>query len=107
MGYEDRKVIMENIVSLDHDNEKMIEIYGGASELGKKIFKVAQWKTKCKSYFNRYFKTSRIIIVPSGRDKIMDTLTLLCSDNNGRGFVFKNYNIARHLEFLDYVKVAD
>ena len=107
MGYEDRKVIMENIASLDHDNEKMIEIYGGASELGKKIFKVAQWKTKCKSYFNRYFKTSKIIIVPSGRDKIMDTLTLLCSDNNCRGFVFKNYNIARHLEFLGYVKVTD
>ena len=107
MGYEDTKVIIENIASLDHDNEKIIEIYRGASELGVNIYKLAHWKTKCKSYFNRYFKTSRIIVMPSGRDKIMDTLTLLCSDNNGRGFVFKNYNIARHLEFLGYVKVTD
>ena len=37
MGYEDPKVIIENIASLDHDNEKIIEIYGGASELGVKI----------------------------------------------------------------------
>ena len=107
MGCEDPKVIKENIASLDHDNEKIIEIYGGASELGVKIYKLAHWKTKCKSYFNRYFKTSRIIVMPSGRDKIMDTLTLLCSDNNGRGFVFKNYNIARHLKFLGYVKGTD
>ena len=61
MGYEDRKVIMKNIASLDHDNEKMIEIHGGASELGKKIFKVAQWKTKCKSYFNRYSKPQGLL----------------------------------------------
>ena len=33
---------------------------------------------------------------------IMNTLTVACSDKNGRGFVFKNYNIAKHLEFLGY-----
>ena len=107
MGYEDRKVLMENIAFLDHDNEKMIEIYGGASELGKTVFKTAEWKSKCKKYFNRYFKTSRIIVVPSGRDIIMNTLTLLCSDNNGRGFVLKNYNIGKHLEFLGCTKVTE
>ena len=107
MRYEDRKALMKIIASLVHDNEKTIEVFGGASELGKKVFKVAQWKTKCKSYFNRYFKTSRIIVVPSGRDIIMNTLTLICSENTGRGFVFKNYNIGKHLELLGYTKAAE
>ena len=96
---------MEKIASLDHDNEKEIVIHGCVGEI--KVYKVAQWKIKCKKYFNRYFKTSRIIAVPAGRDKIMNTLALLCSHNNGRGFVFKNYNIGTHLELLGYPKLTE
>ena len=36
---------------------------------------------------------------------IMDTFSM-CSDNKSRGFVFKNYDIAKHLDFLGYDKVA-
>ena len=102
MENEDRKVLMENVASMPRNNEKGIEIHGGAGEIGIKVVKVAQWKTKCKSYFNRYYKTSSIIVVPSGRDIIMNTLSFLCSDSKGRGFVFKNYDVAKHLEFLGY-----
>ena len=106
MGNEDRKVLKQNISFITRDNEKEIEIYGGAGELGVKVFKGEQWKIKCKSYFNRYFKTSTIISMPSDGDMIVDTLSSVCSDNKSRGFVFKNYDIARHLEFLGYDKVV-
>ena len=52
---------MENVSSIPRDIEKKIEIHGGAGELGVKVFKVRQWKNKCKQYFDRYFKTSTII----------------------------------------------
>ena len=104
MRHEDRKALKQNIVSMPRDEEREIEIHGGAGELGKKVFKVTQWKGKCKRYFNRYFKTSSVILVPSDSDRIMDALSFLCSDNESRGFVFRNYNIAEHLEFLGYDK---
>ena len=104
MENEDRKVLMENVASMPRNNKKGIEIHGGAGEIGIKVVKVAQWKTKCKSYFNRYYKTSSIIVVPSGGDIIMNTLSFLCSDSKSRGFVFKNYDIAKHMEFLGYSK---
>ena len=105
MGNEDRKALKRNVASMHPNNNKEIEINGGAGEIGKKVVKVAQWKTKCKSYFNRYYKTSNIIMVPSDGDTIMNTLSSLSSDSKGRGFVFKNYDIAKHLEFLGYAKV--
>ena len=106
MGNEDRKVLMENVSAIPRDIEKKIEIHLGAGELGIKVFKGEQWKIKCKRYFNRHFKTSTIISVPSDEDMIMDTLCSVCSDNKSRGFVFKNYDIAKHLEFLGYDKVV-
>ena len=104
MRHEDRKALKQNIVSMPRDNEREIEMNRGAGELGKKVFKVAEWKSKCESYFNRYFKTLSIILVPSDSDAIMDTLSFLCTDNKSRGFIFKNYNIAKHLEFLGFNK---
>ena len=106
MGNEDRKVLKQNVGSMPRDNEKEIEIHGGAGEIGIKVVKVTQWKNKCKSYFNRYYKTSNIIMVPSDQDKIMNALSFLCSNSKGRGFIFKNYDIVKHLEFLGYTKVS-
>ena len=102
MGNEDRKALMKNVASMPRDNEKRIEIHGGAGEKGIKVFKVALWKSKCQSYFNRYFKTSSIIVLPSDEDIIMNTLQSVCSENKSRGFVFKNYDILKHLKFLGY-----
>ena len=93
---------MKNVASMPRDNEKRIEIHGGAGEKGIKVFKVALWKSKCQSYFNRYFKTSSIIVLPSDEDIIMNTLQSVCSENKSRGFVFKNYDILKHLKFLGY-----
>ena len=45
-------------------------------------------------------------MVPSDEDMIMNTLSSVCFDSKGRGFVFKNCDIAKHLEFLGYTKVA-
>ena len=104
MGNVDRKVMKQNVASMPRNTEKEIEIHRGAGELGVKIFKMAHWKTKCKSYFNRYYKTSNVIMVPSDGDKIMNTLNSVCFDGKVRGFVFKNYDITKHLEFLGYDK---
>ena len=104
MGNVDRKVMKQNVASMPRNTEKEIEIHRGAGELGVKIFKMAHWKTKCKSYVNRYYKTSNVIMVPSDGDKIMNTLNSVCFDGKVRGFVFKNYDITKHLEFLGYDK---
>ena len=106
MENEDRKKLKQIVTSMPRDNNKELEIHGGVGEMGVKVVKMVQWKKKCKSYFNRYFKTSSIILMPSDRDMIMNTLSSICSDTKGRGFVFKNYNIVKHLEFLGYTKAA-
>ena len=105
MENEDRKALKENVASITCDDEKEIEVHAGAGDIGIKVFKMACWKIKCKSYFNRYYKTSNIIMVPSDGDIIMNTFSFLCSESKGRGFVFKNYDIVKHLEFLGYTKV--
>ena len=102
MGNENRKLLIENVSAIPRDNEKTIEIHGGAGKLGRKVFKGEQWKIKCKHYFNRYFKTSAIISVSSDGDMVIDTFSSVCSYNKSRGFVFKNYDIAKHFEFLGY-----
>ena len=106
MGNEDRKALKQNVVSIPCDNDKEIEIHTGAGDIGIKVYKMACWKIKCKSYFNRYYKTSNIIMVPSDGDIIMNTFNFLCSESKGRGLVFKNYDIVKHLEILGYTKVA-
>ena len=106
MVNEDRAALRQTITSMPRENEKEIQMHGGAGETGVKVTKVAQWKAKCKSYFNRYYKTSKVIMVPSDGDIIMNALGFLCSDNKGRGFVFKNYDIVKHLAFLEYPKVG-
>ena len=106
MRHEDRKALKRNLVSKPRDNDIEIEIHGGAGELGKKVYNEVEWKNKCESYFNRYFKTASIILMPSDSDIIMDGLSFLCSDSKSRGFVFKNYNVLKHLEFLGYNKAS-
>ena len=102
MGKKDRKILKQNVVSMSRNNEKDVEIYGGAGEMGTNVFKVAKWKLKCKNYFNRYYKTSDVIVGPSGSDRIMKTLNSFCSDSDSRGFIFKNYNIREHMKLLGY-----
>ena len=106
MANQDGKKLKQIVTSVPRDNKKELEIHGGVGEIGVKVVKMVQWKKKCKSYFNRYFKTSSIILMPSDRDMIMNTLSSICSESKGRGFVFKNYNIVKHLEFLGYAKAA-
>ena len=104
MGNENVKFLKQSVASIPRDNDKEIEIDGGAGEMGKNIFKVSHWKTQCRSYFKRYFKSSPVIVGPSDKDKIMNTLCSVCSGSKSRGFVFKNYDITKHMDFLGYNK---
>ena len=102
MEKKDRKILKQSVVSMSRNNEKDLEIYGGTGEMGINVFKVAKWKSKCKSYFNRYYRTSDVIVGPSDSDRIMETLNSLCSDSKSRGFIFNNYNIREHMKLLGY-----
>ena len=104
MGNENVKFLKQSVASIPRDNDKEIEIDGGAGEMGKNIFKVSHWKTQCRSYFKRYFKSLPVIVGPSDKDKIMNTLCSVCSGSKSRGFVFKNYDITKHMDFLGYNK---
>ena len=104
MGNEEVKSLKQNVASIPRNNDKEIEIHGGVGEMGKYIFKVSRWKTQCRNYYNRYFKTSPVIVGPSDRDIIMSTLCSVCTGSKSRGFVFKNYDITKHMEFLGYKK---
>ena len=104
MRNEDVKSLKQNVASISRDNDKEIEIHGGAGEMGKNIFQVSHWKIQCRNYFNRYFKTSSVIVRPSDRDKIMSTLCSVCSGCKSRGFVFKHSDITKHMEFIRYNK---
>ena len=104
MKRENLEALMSDICSLTRDDGKMITILRGAGKKGKEVIRLNDWDKECKSYFSRYYKTSKTIFGPSDADMIMDTLSGICNDNNGRGFVFKNYNIVKHLEFLGYNK---
>ena len=104
MGNEKVKFLKQNVASIPRNNDKEIEIHGGVGEMGKYIFKVSHWKTQCRNYYSRYFKTSPVIVGPSDRDIIMNTLCSVCTGSKSRGFVFKNYDITKHMEFLGYKK---
>ena len=102
MENEERKTLMSNISSITFDHKKMIEIRRGAGKIGREVFELAEWRNKYKNYFNRYFKTSNFITMPFDMDIVMDTFSQVCSRNGSRGFVFKNYDMRNHLEFLEY-----
>ena len=104
MGNENRRTLKYNIASIPSGNKKQIEIIRGAGKIGTEVIKLEDWKNNCNKYFNRYYKGSRIISVPSENDLIVSTLSQVCSKNKGRGFVFKNYNIVKNLEFYGFDK---
>ena len=102
MKSEDRRTLLTNISDMTRDEKKTLEINRGAGT--KEYIKLAGWKDECTRYFASYYKSLDIITVPSDRDTIMTTLYELCSRNAGRGFIFKNYDMINHLEFLGFDK---
>ena len=103
-GNENRRTLKYNITSIPGGNKKQIEIIRGAGKIGIEVIKLKDWKNNCNGYFNRYYKSSRFISVSSENGLIVSTLSQVCSEKNSRGFVFKNYNIIKHLEFCEYDK---
>ena len=104
MKSEDRRTLLTNISDMTRDEKKTLEINRGGGTIGKEYIKLAGWKDECTRYFASYYKSLDIITVPSDRDTIMTTLYELCSRNVGRGFIFKNYDMINHLEFLGFDK---
>ena len=104
MENENRRNLKQNITSMPRDSEKEIELIRGAGKIGIEVIKLKDWKNNCNRYFNRYYKDSSIITIPCENDMILNTLSQVCSENKGRGFVFKDYNIVKHLQFCGYDK---
>ena len=104
MERENLETLMSDISSLNRDDNKLITILRGAGKKGKEVIRLADWKKECRDYMSRYYKNSNIIFGPSDSDTIMDILSGVCNNNDGQGFVFKNYDIIKHLKFLGYDK---
>ena len=100
MENENRRNLKQNIASIARDNEKEIELMRGAGKIGIEVIKLQDWKSNCNRYFNRYYKESSVITMPYENDIIVNTLSQVCSKNKGRGFVFKDYDIVKHLQFF-------
>ena len=102
MERENLEILMSNIISLTRDDNKLMTIQRGAGKKGREVISLGDWKEECRSYFRRYYKTLNIIFGPSDADTIMEILGRVCSNNNDQGFVFKDYDIMKHLQFLGY-----
>ena len=101
MKRENLKELMSNIISMAGG---YLQTKGNANNTGTEVLNLSEWKEKCQDYFNRHYKAENIVTIPGDKDIIVETLTGLCSRNNGRGFVFKSYDMISHLEFLRYKK---
>ena len=102
MKEENLEELMKKMWSITPNDSQFMTIVRGAGKRGTEVITLDDWKNECQSYFDRYYKTSNVITGPCDTDMIMDTLSEVCSGNNGRGFVFKDYNIKNHLDFLKY-----
>ena len=96
--------IADFMSSISSMSKGYLKIDGSASNTSTEIFGSTDWKEKCRSYFNRHYKAENVITIASGKDKIVGTLTEVCSRNEGRGFVIENYDMITHLKILGYDK---
>lgn len=102
MGKRDPESLMFDMSAITPDDTRMIKFKDVCGKIGTKICTRAKWEEKCRYLYDEKYKDSKGIMIPSGTDKIMRTLSKLCAENQGRGFVFKNYDMVAHLEFLQY-----
>ena len=93
---------MSDISAVTCDVTQKIEITNVHVGLGSQLFDQKVWKDKCELFFHTKYKESKI--VTTSKDKITETFANFISKNQGRGFVFKNYDIVDHLVFLIYSK---
>lgn len=104
MERENLEMLMPDMFSLTRDDNKLMTILRGAGTKGREVIKIVDWKKICRSYLNRYYKNSNFIFGPSDADTIIDILSGVCNNNSWDGFLFKDYDIVKHFEFLGYDK---
>ena len=104
MERENLEMLLSDMFSLTRDDDKLMTILRGAGKKGKEVIRLADWKKECRSYLSRYYKNSNFIFGPSDVDTIIDILSGVCNNNSWEGFLFKDYDIIKHFEFLGYDK---
>ena len=102
MGNEDPQDLIIDISTITRDHTKQIEFKDVPRKIGKDIYTTDKWEKTCVNLFNKKYKHAKIITIPSDLDKIMDTFSKLCLENQGRGFIFKDYDMLDHLSYLGY-----
>ena len=102
MGKKNTRQFMSNISDVTHDDKGTIVTKHAPGKIGTVWCKVAVWEEKCKLIFDRRYKDLNTILnVQANVDPIINTLSKL-SSREGRVFVFKNYDMLKHLVFLGY-----
>ena len=104
MVNEDTRQFMTNISDLIRHDKSTIVRKNVFGKVGTELYKPEDWRQKCKRLFDKEYKyLNTISNMENNVDPIIDTLSKLSSDK-GRVFVFKNYDIEKHLEFFGYEK---
>ena len=102
MGNDNPQDLISDISTITPDYTKKIESNDVLRKIGKDIYTRDMWERTCGKLFNEKYEDAKVITIPSDRDKIMDTFSKLCLENQSRGFVFKDYDMLDHLSFLGY-----
>ena len=102
MGKKNTRQFMSNISDVTHDDKGTIVTKNAPGKIGTVWYKSAVWEEKCKLIFGRRYKDLNTILnVQANVDPIINTLSKL-SSRKGGVFVFKNYDMLKHLVFLGY-----
>ena len=95
---------MTNISEITNHDKGTIVTKNVPGKVGTACIERAVWEENCKLIFDKRYKDLNTILnAQANVDPIIDTLSKLGS-SRGRVFVFKNYDMLKHLVFLGYEK---
>ena len=104
MPNEDIMQFASNISDITSYDKSTIAIKNVPGMVGAVFYEREDWERKCKCFFDKAYKDLNAISnVQTNVDPVIDTLSKL-SSRKCRVFVFKNYDMVKHLTCLEYKK---
>ena len=93
-----------SISDITSNDKSTLVIKNVPGKVGAELYERADWERKCNCLFDKSFKDLNAISnIQTNVDPIIDTLSKL-SSSKYRVFVFKNYDMVKHLTCLGYDK---
>ena len=99
---EDTMDFMSNISDIIRPVKNTVRIKNVFGKVGTEFYNPKDWEKRCKRLFDKECKDLKAISnIKNNVDPVIDTLSKL-SSSKGRVFVFKNYDMVKHLKLLGY-----